>query len=265
MKLTVVGCTGSMSGPASPASCYLVQARGADPATGRVRTWSAALDMGPGAFGALWRHLDPRLLDAVVLSHCHADHIGDIISLHVHRRWFPGGGLAPVLLAGPQGTLERVRQIDGVGPQETYAGEFRPLLLRAGVPFRVGPMTFTPAAARHPVPAFGVRVEGPAQQDPARRVSLVYTGDTDTCPSIDALAEGADLLLAEAGFAETETVRGIHLTGTRAGLLAAQAGAGALVLTHIQPWNDPAVAAKRAAAVFDGPVRLATTDAVYAL
>lgn len=265
MRLTVIGCTGSMSGPASPASCYLVQARGADPATGRVRTWNVALDLGPGAFGALWRHVDPRLLDAVVLSHCHADHIGDIISLHVHRRWFPGGGLAPVLLAGPQGTLDRVRQIDGVGPEETYAGEFRPLLLRAGAPFRVGPLSFVPAPARHPVPAFGVRVEGPAEGDASRRVALVYTGDTDTCPSITALAEGADLLLAEAGFGESETVRGIHLTGTRAGRLAREAGPARLVLTHIQPWNDPEETRRRAAAVFDGPVALAASDAAYAL
>ena len=85
MRLTVVGATGSMSGPGSPASCYLVQAEGRCPVSGLLRTFSVLLDLGPGSFGALWRHMDPCDIDALFLSHCHADHMGDIISLQVHR------------------------------------------------------------------------------------------------------------------------------------------------------------------------------------
>ena len=54
MKLTVLGSSGSMSGPASSASSYLVQAQGFDRETGKMRTWSVVLDMGPGSFGQLW-------------------------------------------------------------------------------------------------------------------------------------------------------------------------------------------------------------------
>ena len=53
MRLTIVGCSGSYAGPASPASCYLVQ----EEQDGR--TWSLLLDLGSGALGALQRHLDP--------------------------------------------------------------------------------------------------------------------------------------------------------------------------------------------------------------
>ena len=92
MKLTVIGATGSMSGPQSPASSYLVQARGVDPLSGVERTFSLVCDMGPGSFGALWFHVCPCELDALALSHCHADHMGDIISLQVYRKWGPDRG-----------------------------------------------------------------------------------------------------------------------------------------------------------------------------
>lgn len=68
MKLTVVGCTGSMSGPYSPASCYLVQGRGIDPETGLDRVYNVVFDLGPGSFGQLWRYVDPRKIDAVIFS-----------------------------------------------------------------------------------------------------------------------------------------------------------------------------------------------------
>ena len=48
MILTVVGVTGSMSGPASPASCYLLQAEGTD-SLGLPHTYSVVFDLGPGS------------------------------------------------------------------------------------------------------------------------------------------------------------------------------------------------------------------------
>ena len=59
MKLTVIGATGSMSGPQSPASSYLVQARGVDPDSGRERVFSLVCDMGPGSWGGRWAHHCP--------------------------------------------------------------------------------------------------------------------------------------------------------------------------------------------------------------
>ena len=80
------------------------------------------------------------------------------------------------------------------------------------------------------------------------------------------MAQGVDLLLAEAAFVEgRDTVGGMHMTGLRAGELAAQSGAGHLVLTHIQPWTDPAVPLKEAVEVYSGPLEAATADAVWEL
>ena len=77
MRLTVIGCSGSFPGPDSPASCYLIQA----PYEGR--TFSIVLDLGPGALGALQRVIDPRELDAVMLTHLHPDHCLDCTGLFV--------------------------------------------------------------------------------------------------------------------------------------------------------------------------------------
>lgn len=263
MRLRIVGCTGSMSGPASAASCYLVQTEGPDPVTGDVRTWNVVLDLGPGAFGQLWTHIDPRDVDAVVFSHCHADHIGDVISLHVHRRWGPGRGSAPLVVAGPEGLLERIRQIDGVGEEESYEGEFDLHTLGAGVPLRVGPLTLTPSTAWHSVPGFGVRVEGPSEEDPGRSATLFYTGDTDRCDTITAGMRGVDLLLSEAGFTTCDEVRGIHMTGARAGAAATEAGVGRVVLTHIQPWTDPREVSADARSTWSGPLDLARVGREY--
>ncbi|MDU0348537.1 MBL fold metallo-hydrolase [Actinomyces sp. MRS3W] len=264
MKLTVIGCTGSMSGPDAVASSYLVQA---DDVAGR--TWSVVLDFGPGAMGQLLRYLDPADLDAIGISHCHADHMVDLVGMHVFRRWNPAGALGPVLTFGPGELLPRLNGVDGTPAQETYATEFSFRTVSAGDSLHVGPLTITPYSALHPVDAFGYRVEGPGSN--GDRVSLAFTGDTDLCEGIEAMADGVDLLLAEAAFLEgRDAVRGIHLTGRRAGQLAAgtsgQGGrraAGRLVLTHIQPWTDPADPLAEAAAVYTGPLEAAAPGATW--
>ena len=269
MKLTIIGCTGSMSGPDSAASSYLVQADGADP-DGEVRTWSVVLDLGPGAMGQMLRYLDPIDLDAILISHCHADHIVDLVGMHVFRRWNPTGALGPVLTLGPGELRGRLNSVDGTSPEETYASEFSFRTAVVGQAVQVGPLKIMPYEALHPVEAYGYRIEAPGQ-DGRGSVSLAFTGDTDLCDGVEAMADGVDLLLSEAAFLEgRDTYRGMHLTGRRAGELAAGTSgeggrrpAGSLVLTHIQPWTDPADTLKEAAEVYSGPLEAATAGASW--
>src|SRR5690625_6346009 len=81
MKLTVVGSSGSVSGPDSVASCYLLEADDDE------RTWRVLLDLGPGAVGQAMRYVDPAAVDAVLVSHLHADHIADLAGLEVLVRY----------------------------------------------------------------------------------------------------------------------------------------------------------------------------------
>ncbi|MBW0253677.1 MULTISPECIES: MBL fold metallo-hydrolase [unclassified Cellulomonas] len=267
MRLVVVGSAGSFPGPDSAASCYLVQAEGPDGAGG-TRTWNVLLDLGNGALGPLQRHLAPADLDAVAISHLHADHVADVVVLGVMLRYDPRGARpTPLPLHGPEGVRERLAQLSGHDPATSTADHLALGTWRAGEPVRVGPLTIEPVPVEHPVPAFGFRVTGPSEADPARTVTLAYTGDTDECPGLDELAADADLLLAEAAYLESTpgAPRGVHLTGRRAGLAAQRNGSRRLLLTHLVAWNDPAESLAEAAAAYDGPLDLARPGTVVAL
>jgi ribonuclease BN (tRNA processing enzyme) len=247
MDLTVVGCTGSMAGPASPASCYLVTAEH------EGRQWRVLLDLGSGALGALQRHTDPCSLDAVVLSHLHPDHCLDLTGLRVMRQHGPRPARGELAVHTPPGGAERMARAYGVTQAEPMKGmAFHDLV--DGIAVRVGPFTLTPYAVLHTVPAFGVRVE-------ADGAVLAYSGDTDTCDALGPLLADADVALVEASYLEgRDTSRGVHLTARRAAEAARDAGARRLVLTHLPPWTASQDAVAEAAQVWPGEVELARPD-----
>lgn len=254
----MVGCSGSLPGPTSAASCYLIEADGTD-TDGTARTWRLLLDLGSGALGPLQRYTAVRDVDAVALSHLHPDHFLDVCGLYVALRYDPAGPPARrVVVLGPGGTADRLVAAYGMAPGQGMAAELDIRQWSAGVPVTVGPLVATPHAVLHGVEAYGVRVEGPAEGDPGRSVVLAYSGDTDACEGLAGLASGADVLLAESAFHEgRDAERGVHLTGRRAGQAAAAGRVGRLVLTHLPPWNDPARALAEARGVYAGPTQLA--------
>jgi ribonuclease BN (tRNA processing enzyme) len=261
VRLTVIGCSGSFAGPDSPASCYLLQA---DDAAGRV--WSVALDLGSGAFGPLQRFLPPEALDAICLSHLHPDHSADLSGLHVYAKYHPVGPLPPIAVHAPAGAAAAIARHRGEEPGAGVGdGVFDFRAWADGEPVAIGPLKVTPFAVEHPLETYGFRVTGPSSLG-GGSATLAYTGDADESPGLDALAAGADLLLAEAAFEEgRDVVRGIHLTGRRAGALARRAGAHRLVLTHLPPWNSRARALADAAGEYDGPLGVARANAVFAV
>jgi ribonuclease BN (tRNA processing enzyme) len=258
MKLTVVGCSGSFAGPDSPASCYLVQA------AYDGRTWNLLLDLGNGALGSLQRFIDPRTIDAVVLSHLHPDHCADLSGLHVVLRYHPDRA-EPVTVPvwGPTGTALRIARGAGVTDDEAcdpglLAPEYEFHELAEQTPVHIGPFTVTPYRVNHPVEAFGLRVEADGKV-------LAYTGDTDSTPALSPLLTGADLALSDSAFCDDrDDAVGIHLSGRRAAEAAVVAGGvRRLMLTHIPAWNDPEHCRKEAGAVWPGDVELATPFASY--
>ena len=260
MRLTVVGCSGSVSGPESSASCYLVQA----PYAGG--TFSVVLDLGPGAFGALYRYLDPAEVDAIALSHLHPDHCLDLCSYYVAAVYSPTAPWPRRPLYGPAGTPERlaraydVRRNDGspVEPGPGIVGhfDFRPWLPRQPV----GPFVLETALVDHPVEAYAMRIT----EDGPTGGTLVYSGDTGPCDALVELAQGADLLLVEAASPERPENRpGLHQTGRQAAETAQRAGAGAAVLTHIPPWSDPDQVLAEARPHYSGPLSRAVPGASW--
>jgi ribonuclease BN (tRNA processing enzyme) len=261
VELIVVGCSGSVSGPQSPASSYLVQA----PYEGR--TFSLVLDLGPGAFGALYNYLDPSAVDAIALSHLHPDHCLDVCAYYVAARYSPTARWPGIPLYGPRGTGQRLARAYDVPTIDGAADDPGHGLLHHfdhrewGTVQSIGPFEVRAVQVEHPVEAFALRIE-----ERAGSGSLVYSGDTGPCPALTGLAAGADTLLAESAFLDRGGNRpALHLSGRDAAETGAAAGVGTLILTHIPPWHVPAEVLAEAVPHFDGPIELARPGARWTI
>ncbi len=231
MRLTVVGCSGSGPGPTSAASCYLVEHDG----------FRLLLDLGNGSFGALQALVDPDTIDAVYLSHLHADHCLDVVPMVVWHRYSGRASGRRLPLVAPAGARERLQQVyDSGGAPLTDVFDFAVTPVSAVL----GPFEVQTARTAHPVECHAVRLS-------AHGSSLVYTGDTGPSDAVVALASGADVLLAEAAHPERDDLPpDLHLTGRQAGEAAAAARVRRLLVTHVPAWVDPAAQLAAARSVF---------------
>ncbi|QYJ04285.1 MBL fold metallo-hydrolase [Nocardioides panacisoli] len=250
-RMTVVGCSGSYPGPDSPASCYLVQAEA------EGRTWNLVVDLGNGALGALQRYIDPLQVDAVLLSHLHADHCIDMTSYYVLRKFHPTGTQPQIPVWGPSDTPGRLSRAYDLPMNPGMREEFEFFSFPAAV--EIGPFHVRAVAVDHPVEAYAMRIS-------VGDKVLAYSGDTGPVDSLVDVAVDADLFLAEASFEEgADNPPSLHLTGKECGDYATKAGAKRLLLTHVPPWHDPQVVVDEARAAYDGPLELAAAGAVYRL
>ena len=249
MRLTVVGCAGSFPGPDSPASCYLLEADG----------FRLVIDFGNGSLGALQKYTGLFDVDAVCLSHLHADHCVDLYSYSIARAYSPAGPQPPIPVYGPAGTVERMSLIHG--PNGDDLGLTKRFTFETLKPGRmaIGPFDIKLVHVNHPVETFAFRFTYGGR-------SLVYTGDTGETEAVPALAAGADVFLSEAAFLEGPNLPpDLHLTARQAAAYASRAGVGKLVLTHLQPWTNPDDARAEAAAAFSGDLDLAVAGQVIDL
>ena len=95
--------------------------------------------------------------------------------------------------------------------------------------------------------------------------SLAYSGDTGPTPALARLAGHVDLLLCESTLDHPDDGAHGHLCAAEAGRAAADARAGALVLTHHSCAVPEVLATRREQArrEFDGPVHLAAPGSVF--
>ncbi len=267
MKLTVIGMSGSYCGPESPASSYLVQATDSD---GRV--WSIVMDLGSGAFGSLQKHVDPFEVDCLLISHLHPDHCSDLSGYYVYYKYHPLKGSQyidrdPIPSFAPSGAAERFAHAYGLEEGESMEQQFKHIEIRCGQSAAIGPFEIEAYEVNHPIEAYGFRITGPSEHDPSKRVTIGYSGDTDECPGVRAIARDTDLFLSEAAFIEgrDDDIPAMHLTGRRAGIIAQEENAKWLVLTHIPPWNDELVTFYEAKEQYSGRLEVAKAGTVYAV
>lgn len=253
MRLTILGCSGSVGGPSSACSGYLIEVDGHRP---------VVMDFGPGVLGELQGRVDPNQV-AVMLSHLHADHCLDLPSLLVWRRYNPVPAVGRAPLYGPDDTMERM----GRASAETAVGfddlsdtfDFTPW--RAGADHLVEGLIVRPFRMFHPPESYGLRITAPSGR------VLAYSGDTGVCENLVEVARGADVMLCEASWTHDPDNRpvGVHISGVEAGRAAQEAGVGRLLLTHIPPWTRREEVVEEARSAYDGPVEAVRCGDVYDL
>ena len=204
MKLTLLGIYGPYPAPQAGCSSYLVE-------DGDTKI---LLDCGSGSLSR-YRALFPGdvTLDAIVLSHWHADHAGEI-DLYRYALEF-GHGSVPLRVFAPE--IERLRY-----------PVFSPVRVQDGTEAEIGSLTLRFFAVQHAVPTVGVRIT-----DRNGR-SLAYTGDTGLFDGLGKAVAGADLLLADACLLDESNPKSLknHLSVSQAEALSKAASCKRAVLTH---------------------------------
>jgi ribonuclease BN (tRNA processing enzyme) len=227
MRLTILGSSGGYSGPNNPTSGFLLEAGGA-------RLW---IDAGHGTFSALQRFEDYTQIDAVLVSHVHADHCVDLYALNIALRFHEQGVLRKPLYC-PLEVWERVPLLlgDSAEAKEGFHKTFDFHPVAAGEAVHIGDQ---PAGIRasflrtdHPNYCLAMRLE-------SDEGILTYSADTGPGADLAGFAEGSDLLLCEATYQEGLVGAPVHLTARQAAETALRASVRDLVLTHVWPEFDP--------------------------
>jgi ribonuclease BN (tRNA processing enzyme) len=230
------------------------------------------LDCGNGVFSKLRLHRDYVDVDAVVISHMHADHFLDLVPFAYALTYAPRQQPVPVErwpgtddparpeLHLPEGGAETLRGIVGSwGPEDLIDEAFRVEEYDTRSTVRVGELE----ARFHPVPHFTetFAINLTATDGSGR---LTFGADCRPGPEIVEAARDTDLLIVEATLPRPERSgeRG-HLTPYEAGEHARRAGAKRVVLTHLSDELDAGWAREQGSEGFGGPVEVASEGAVY--
>lgn len=241
MRLTVLGSSGTFTSANSVCSGYLV----------RTDTTSVLVDAGNGSTANLQAVLDLVDLDAIVISHQHADHCVDLIGLH-HAVRARGDRARGIRLYAPAEVATFLAQLTSREAPYVFEDSFEIQHVQAGDMFTVGDVRVRLFPSIHPVPTLSMRIESEGRV-------LTYSADSAGGADLVEAARGADLFLCEAtwqGDAVTYPP-GIHLTARDAGNVATAAGVDRLMLTHIAGNLDREVSRREATETFAGPVELA--------
>jgi ribonuclease BN (tRNA processing enzyme) len=261
MRLTVLGKSPSWQDAGGACSGYLVEEDGT----------AIVVDCGNGVFGKLRERIDYVDVDAVVISHLHADHFLDLVPYSYALTYAPRQQPVPVDrwpgtddpacpdLHVPPGGRAAFRRVVGVwGPEELIENAFHLREYDPDEQIDIGPLRVRFQSVPHFTETFAMSIER------AGAGRIVYGADSSPTDALTEFARGADLMLVEATLPRPERtgMRG-HLTPAEAGALAAAAGAKRLVLVHISDELDWQWACAEAAESFGGPVEVAAGGASY--
>jgi ribonuclease Z len=218
--------------------------------------------------------LIPVLLERLLLTHRHSDHMADLNDV-ITTRWVMSPAPAPLPITGPPGTTALVERTmamldedfgyriahhdDLDAPPDCPVDEVLDGVAVDGADVRIvaAPTDHRPV---HPTVGYRIEAEGKA---------VVIAGDTVPCEGLDQLCKGADVyvqtvinpdLVRAIPAPRLQDILDYHSSCADAGKTAARGGVRTLVMTHPVPPPAPGTGADwvaQAAEHFEGEVLLA--------
>jgi ribonuclease BN (tRNA processing enzyme) len=230
------------------------------------------VDCGNGVFSKLRERIDYVDVDAVVLSHLHADHFLDLVPYAYALTYAPRQQPVPVdrwpgtdcpacpVLHAPPGARDLFRRVVGAwGNDDLIENAFELREYDPAEEIEIGPIRISFQPVPHFTETFAMSISSTNGSG-----RIVYGADCSPTDALAGFARDADLMLVEATLPRPERtgMRG-HLTPEEAGGHAKGAGAKRLLLVHISDELDADWARKEAAEAFGGPVEVAREGATF--
>ncbi|MDR3563225.1 MAG: MBL fold metallo-hydrolase [Negativicutes bacterium] len=190
------------------------------------------MDCGASSLTAMRKYdANPNDITTILLTHLHGDHFGGIPFFILDAQMI-SKRTAPLTIAGPEGTKQRVTELMEVmfpgssKIEQKFAIDI--IEIAVGQPMKINGLRVTSFLVNHPsgAPSTALRVE-------ASDKIVAFSGDTAWCDNLVAVAQGADLFITESYFFDKKVKNHLDYQTLSEHLPALQVKK--LVLTHMGP------------------------------
>lgn len=250
LEITFLGGAAAWPNPGQGCSSFLV----------RAGDESILVDSGSNTLLRLREHINFRDVGAIVISHCHSDHILDLVPYRYGLVYGHGTSNGTIPLHLPPGGIDTLdalaAALGGKGERDDafWDEAFTRSEYDPAAPLKLGAVTVQFTQTDHPIECYAMRFST------AEGASVVYTADTGTIESVEELARETDVLISEATMPDNWDEPGSavgHLSPADAGSLADRARVRKLVLTHLWSERPDEDVVSSAAAEYQGPILVA--------
>lgn len=248
IKLTILGTGTFFVDKDRSSSAYLLEAGGK----------KILVDCGPGTLARLSQAgFKPEELDAIFITHFHADHTSDLFPLFMNYRLsdlFASSSKKLPLIAGPAGMSRFMHQLADIYKLKAFDNWDKIKLADAKKVGNIGSVKIEAFRVRH-IP-FNLEAKGYAYRFKTGGKIVSFSGDCLVCQGVKRASKNADLFICDAsfrkGFSNTA-----HMTSDEIGKIAQAGRVKRLALTHLYPHIDHAALLREVKEEFSGETFLA--------